>query len=178
MSEWHRLKRERFSRCWRRAALAFLLLIIEPAYHFAVRRDLHHDAGAGDLERLARCRSADRHRVDDHYRAAAAASGRELAIGFGGTRADRVLIAALTALQPLLQDLGNLNLLIFFVGIVAAAVFAGVPIAFSFGLATFGYLALTTTTPTLVVIGRMDEGMSHLILLAVPLFVFWGCSSR
>ena len=42
------------------------------------------------------------------------------------------------------------------------------PIAFSFGLATFGYLALTTTTPTLVVIGRMDEGMSHLILLAVP----------
>ena len=53
-------------------------------------------------------------------------------------------------------------------------VFAAVPIAFAFGLATVGYLALTTSTPDVVVIGRMDEGMSHLILLAVPLFVFLG----
>ena len=57
---------------------------------------------------------------------------------------------------------------------VAANVFAGVPIAFSFALATFGYLALTTTTPMLVMVGRLDEGMSHLILLAVPLFIFLG----
>ena len=48
------------------------------------------------------------------------------------------------------------------------------PIAFSFGLATFGYIVLTTSTPEVVVIGRMDEGMSHLILLSVPLFVFLG----
>ena len=48
------------------------------------------------------------------------------------------------------------------------------PIAFAFGLATFGYLALTTHTPLTVLVGRMDEGMSHLILLAVPLFVFLG----
>jgi tripartite ATP-independent transporter DctM subunit len=41
-------------------------------------------------------------------------------------------------------------------------------------LATFGYLALTTHVPMMVVIGRMDEGMSHLILLSVPLFVFLG----
>ena len=53
-------------------------------------------------------------------------------------------------------------------------VFAAVPIAFSFGLATFGYIVLTTSTPEVVVIGRMDEGMSHLILLSVPLFVFLG----
>src|SRR5437867_11061277 len=53
-------------------------------------------------------------------------------------------------------------------------VLAGIPIAFSFALATFGYLALTTTTPMVVVVGRMDEGMSHLILLSVPLFVFLG----
>jgi len=53
-------------------------------------------------------------------------------------------------------------------------VFAGVPIAFSFALATFAYLATTTHMPMMVVIGRMDEGMSHLILLAVPLFVFLG----
>jgi tripartite ATP-independent transporter DctM subunit len=49
-----------------------------------------------------------------------------------------------------------------------------VPIAFSFALATFGYLALTTTTPLMVMVGRLDEGMSHLILLAVPLFIFLG----
>jgi TRAP-type C4-dicarboxylate transport system permease small subunit len=29
-------------------------------------------------------------------------------------------------------------------------------------------------TPPMVLVGRMDEGMSHLILLAVPLFVFLG----
>ena len=53
-------------------------------------------------------------------------------------------------------------------------VFAGVPIAFSFGIATFAYLLLTTRTPDVIIVGRMDEGMSHLILLAVPLFVFLG----
>jgi tripartite ATP-independent transporter DctM subunit len=53
-------------------------------------------------------------------------------------------------------------------------VFAGVPIAFAFGLSVLGYLALTTHTPLMVLVGRMDEGMSHLILLAVPLFVFLG----
>jgi tripartite ATP-independent transporter DctM subunit len=53
-------------------------------------------------------------------------------------------------------------------------VFAGVPIAFAFGLATLGYVMLTTHTPVLVVVGRMDEGISHLILLSVPLFVFLG----
>src|SRR6202012_5609757 len=73
-----------------------------------------------------------------------------------------------------LIPLGNLNLLIFFVGLVAVMVFAAVPIAFAFGLATFAYITLTTSTPATVVIGRMDEGMSHLILLSVPLFVFLG----
>ncbi|MCP8937900.1 TRAP transporter large permease subunit [Alsobacter sp. SYSU M60028] len=77
-------------------------------------------------------------------------------------------------LGPSLKTLGNLNLVIFFVGVVGVAVFAGVPIGFSFALATFGYLALTTRVPTMVMVGRIDEGMSHLILLAVPLFVFLG----
>ncbi len=90
--------------------------------------------------------------------------------------------AALTALLiglfwlagPMLKPLGKLNLIVFFVGVVALNVFSGVPIAFSFALATFGYLALTTSTPMLVMVGRLDEGMSHLILLAVPLFIFLG----
>ncbi|WP_448204946.1 TRAP transporter large permease [Azospirillum sp. sgz302134] len=85
-----------------------------------------------------------------------------------------VLVGAFWLAGPALKPLGKANLLIFFVGIVAANVFAGVPIAFSFALATFGYLALTTSTPLLVMVGRLDEGMSHLILLAVPLFVFLG----
>ncbi|MGO4407164.1 TRAP transporter large permease subunit [Bosea sp. RAF48] len=75
---------------------------------------------------------------------------------------------------PALKPLGKLNLIVFFVGVVALNVFSGVPIAFSFALATFGYLACTTSTPMLVMVGRLDEGMSHLILLAVPLFIFLG----
>src|SRR5437764_8140927 len=85
-----------------------------------------------------------------------------------------VLIAMFWLAQPWLRPLGNLNLVIFFVGVAGFCVFAGVPIAFAFGLAIFGYMALTTHTPMLVLVGRMDEGMSHLILLSVPLFVFLG----
>src|SRR5438093_1041313 len=76
--------------------------------------------------------------------------------------------------QPYFRPLGNLNLIIFFVGVAGFCVFAGVPIAFGFGLATYGYLALTTGTPLMVLVGRVDERMSHLILLSVPLFVFLG----
>jgi tripartite ATP-independent transporter DctM subunit len=89
-----------------------------------------------------------------------------------------VLIAlvagALWLARPLLVPLGNLNLLLFFVLMVAVLVAAGVPIAFVFGLATLSYLALTTRTPLTIVASRMDEGMSTLILLSVPLFVFLG----
>ncbi|MDB5732467.1 MAG: TrapT dctQ-M fusion permease, dicarboxylate transport [Variovorax sp.] len=85
-----------------------------------------------------------------------------------------VVAAAMVALQPALATLGNLNLVIFFVLIAGGAIFASVPIAFAFGIATFAYLALTTQLPLTVVVGRMDEGMSHIILLAVPLFVLLG----
>ncbi|MCA0407393.1 MAG: TRAP transporter large permease subunit, partial [Proteobacteria bacterium] len=84
------------------------------------------------------------------------------------------VIAAFWLIGPGFKGLGYLNLVIFFVGIVMICVFAGVPIGFSFALATFGFIALTTRVSTMVVVGRMDEGMSHLILLAVPLFVFLG----
>ena len=104
-------------------------------------------------------------------RLARAGSARSLALSLGAVAA---LVVLFWLGAPLFHRLGNLNLLVFFVGVVAATVFAGVPIAFAFGLAIFGYLALTTQTPLVVLIGRMDEGMSHLILLAVPLFVFLG----
>lgn len=155
-------------------ALAFLVLILGPAWEFAADEVFITTPA---LE------------IAGSWRAAA------LPVGFGlmalvallqlaRTGGLRHLVAvalligglavALLALRPVLLGLGNLNLLIFFVVFVGAMVFAGVPIAFSFALATFGYLALSTTTPTVIIVGRMDEGMSHLILLSVPLFVFLG----
>ena len=100
--------------------------------------------------------------------------GGEVRIVLGALLSVALLIAAFWLAQPWLRPLGNINLVIFFVGVAGFCVFAGVPIAFGFGLAVFGYLALTTHTPLMVLVGRMDEGMSHLILLAVPLFVFLG----
>ena len=70
--------------------------------------------------------------------------------------------------------IGNLNLVIFFLLGVSSMVVLGVPIMAAFGLATLVYLGTVTDTPLLVVVGRMDEGMSSIILLAVPLFVFLG----
>ncbi|MGN8080818.1 TRAP transporter large permease [Variovorax sp. 22077] len=98
-------------------------------------------------------------------------TGRQIALALVGTAA---LVGAFWLAAPVFATLGKFNLVIFFVVIVAATVLSGVPIAFSFALATFGYLALTTRTPLLVMVGRLDEGMSHLILLAVPLFIFLG----
>lgn len=98
-------------------------------------------------------------------------TGRQIAVAVLGMAA---LVGAFWLAAPLFATLGKFNLVIFFVVVVAATVLSGVPIAFSFALATFGYLALTTRTPLLVMVGRLDEGMSHLILLAVPLFIFLG----
>ena len=84
------------------------------------------------------------------------------------------LAGGLLLLEPVLAGLGYANLLIFFVGVVGVTVMAGVPIAFAFGLATCGYVGVATQAPMLIVASRITEGMSHLILLAVPLFVFLG----
>ncbi|MFM0326971.1 TRAP transporter large permease subunit [Caballeronia glebae] len=85
-----------------------------------------------------------------------------------------VVVTALHTVGPVLQSLGNLNLLIFFVGVVGFTVLSGMPIAFSFGLAVFSYLSLSTSMPLEIVVSRMDEGMSQLLLLAVPMFIFLG----
>ena len=76
--------------------------------------------------------------------------------------------------KPWLISLGFGNLAVFFVVLVAVCVAIGVPIAFSFGVATMSYLAVVTRMPLTIVVSRMDEGMSGLVLLAVPLFVFLG----
>ncbi|MFK4719681.1 tripartite ATP-independent transporter DctM subunit [Bradyrhizobium niftali] len=156
------------------ASLAFLALVIWPAYEFAA------DEAFVTTPALE---------IVNSWRAAALPIGLGLMLIAAVIRLIRIaslrsllaslaivagIIGTFVLLAPVLKPLGNLNLLIFFVFVVGAMVFAAVPIAFAFGLATVGYLALTTSTPDVVVIGRMDEGMSHLILLAVPLFVFLG----
>ena len=123
------------------------------------------------------------------WRAAALPVGITLMLFFGLIRMGRglrpldvalafAIIAAiggaLTLALPLLTAIGNYKLLVFFVLLTGGAVLAGIPIAFAFGIGTFAFLALTTRTPMSVVVGRLDEGMSHIILLAVPLFVSLG----
>ncbi|MEY9120587.1 TRAP transporter large permease [Bradyrhizobium yuanmingense] len=156
------------------ASLAFLVLVVWPAYEFAA------DEAFVTTPALE---------IVNSWRAAALPIGIGLMLIAAVLRLIRIanvrsllasvamvagIIGTFIVLAPVLKPLGNLNLLIFFVFVVGAMVFAAVPIAFAFGLATVGYLALTTSTPDVVMIGRMDEGMSHLILLAVPLFVFLG----
>jgi tripartite ATP-independent transporter DctM subunit len=156
------------------AALAFLLMIAAPSYQYAYEESFITTPAL---------------QISNSWRAAALPFGVCLMVLFALLRLFRVgdlklvlqavlsvalLVAVFWLASPWLRPLGNLNLIIFFVGVVGFCVFAGVPIAFAFGLAIFGYLALTTRTPLMVLVGRMDEGMSHLILLAVPLFIFLG----
>ncbi len=156
------------------AGLALLALLFHPAYEYAADEAM---VVTPALE------------IPNVWRAAALPVGFGLMLVLGGLRIGRTarladVLAALAlvfavgaglwAAKPLLAAMGNYRLIVFFVVLVGAAVLAGIPIAFAFGLGTFAHLALTTRTPLTVVVSRMDEGMSHLILLAVPLFVFLG----
>jgi tripartite ATP-independent transporter DctM subunit len=73
-----------------------------------------------------------------------------------------------------LAELGNFNLILFFVLFLGGEIAIGVPIAFAFGIATLSYLGLATSVPLSVIAGQMDEGMTDLVLLAIPLFVLLG----
>jgi len=103
---------------------------------------------------------------------------RLLRLRFGSLLIVAVTLAALAAAlylaAPLLKALGNWNLVFFFVLLLAAGVLLGVPIGFAFGMATLAFLMCVTRVPLTIVVSRMDEGMSGLVLLAVPLFVFLG----
>jgi tripartite ATP-independent transporter DctM subunit len=84
------------------------------------------------------------------------------------------IAGSLWVAQPLLVAMGHGSLVLFFVVIVGVCVGIGVPIAFTFGIATLSYLNLTTSLPSMIVINRIDDGISNLLLLAVPMFVFLG----
>ncbi|HYP69981.1 MAG TPA: TRAP transporter small permease, partial [Variovorax sp.] len=128
------------------ASLAFLLLIAHPAFDYASEEAI---VVTPALE------------ISNAWRASALPVGVALMVlvsllrllrvstparTLGALALVGVLCAAFWWMAPVLMPLGKLNLLIFFGGVVGACVFAGVPIAFSFALATFGFLALTTKT--------------------------------
>ncbi len=155
------------------APALFLLLILIPSYNFAEDQTFVHTPALG---------------LNDAIRAAALPVGVVLMLMASLVRsADRgwrnllfaiaviaVLAGVLYALGPWIRLIGNWNLVIFFAVLLGLGVLAGVPIAFCFGLSTVSYLLLTTTTPIEVIPGRIDEGVSSLILLAVPLFILLG----
>jgi tripartite ATP-independent transporter DctM subunit len=156
------------------ACFFYLAIILKPAYHFALD------------ELIVTTPSLE---ISNLWRAAAIPSGILLMMFFCLFRLARistlkitfnsllflaVVFPALYFCSPWFSSLGKYNLLLFFVGISGFSILAGVPIAFAFGLGTVAYLGLSTHMPLSVVIGRMDEAMSHMVLLAVPLFVFLG----
>jgi tripartite ATP-independent transporter DctM subunit len=155
------------------AVALFLLMIVPSAWDYASDQWFIETPALG---------------IHDTYRAVAILVGGVLMVITALTRLLRlswrdalfgvvailILGAALHFAAPWLKGLGNWNLVLFFVLLLGAGVLLSVPIGFAFGLATLAYLATLTHTPLTVVVSRMDEGMSSLILLAVPLFVFLG----
>ncbi|MFB9949698.1 TRAP transporter large permease subunit [Rhizobium puerariae] len=153
----------------------FLGVMLRPAYEYAVEESYITSAALN---------------IPMSYRAAALPVGVALMFvlalvnvlrgsGFRQIAVSVVLIAAMTGVLwlagPGLKQIGNWNIPIFLVGFVALFLVLGVPIAFCFGLATLAFLSFTTSVPVFVMIGRMDEGMSSIILLSVPIFVLLGC---
>jgi tripartite ATP-independent transporter DctM subunit len=154
--------------------LLFLLLLLLPGY------------AEVDMQRVV---TIDSLGISDSYRVSAIVLGTILMAIIAITRlfarttlrqaatataTVAAIAAALFLLRPTLISLGNYNLIVFFGLLLGACVAIGVPIAFAFGSATFCYLLFVTHTPLIVELSQMDGGMSVLILLSVPLFVFLG----
>ena len=129
------------------AAIAFLALALKPAIDFAVD-DMDVTTPALELSSAWRSMALPiglaLMLVMALLRLAALPDRRASALGIGAVA---VCAAAFYLAAPQFAALGNLNLIVFFVALVAALVFAATPIAFAFALSTFGYIVLTTSTP-------------------------------
>ena len=77
--------------------------------------------------------------------------------------------------RPRLATLGITNLAIFLVGVVVAGPGRRRAHRFLLRAGHAGYLGFATTVPLTVVVSRMDEGMSSIMLVSVPVFVLLGC---
>lgn len=157
------------------AVVVFLLGMISPAFDYA------KDEWIIAMPAL---------QIPNSFRVAAIATGIVLMLLVVGIHAIRTIqkkhlaVAAIVVgvfamacylAAPQLTKLGNTNLLIFLVILVAVLLVSGVPIAFCFGLGVLSYLVFTTDIPLQIVVSRMDEGMSNLVLVSVPVFVLLGC---
>ncbi|WKA26481.1 TRAP transporter large permease [Bradyrhizobium roseum] len=156
------------------ATLAFVALLIVPAFDYAVHEAIVRTPALGlpgSVKSAAVATGLVLIFVIAAIRLISTSTSRQLAMAFA-------LVAAIWCLlwlaQGSLRSIGNYNLVVFFVGLVGLCIAAGVPIAFAFGLATIAYLGLMGSTPLSVVVSRVEEGMGHLVLLSVPLFVFLG----
>jgi tripartite ATP-independent transporter DctM subunit len=155
------------------APALFLVLILSPSIDFVQDQTFVHTPALG---------------LNDSIRAAAVPTGVVLMIAACLVRSLRVgipqlalavavlaiIATALYLLAPWIVAIGNWNLVLFFAVLLGFGVLAGVPIAYCFGLSTVAYLMIATSTPLQVIPGRIDEGVSSLILLAVPLFILLG----
>jgi tripartite ATP-independent transporter DctM subunit len=153
----------------------FVLLVVHPAIEYAIDEAIVRTPGldiSNSWRASAVAAGAILIAVFSVLRLATTSPGLKFLVASAGIAV--LVCAALWLARPLFLGLGNYNLAIFFILGVAALVATGVPIAFAFGIATLGYVALATRAPLTVVVSRMDEGMSHLLLLSIPLFVFLG----
>jgi tripartite ATP-independent transporter DctM subunit len=154
--------------------LAFVLLMFMPAWEYAIEEwvittpalEIPHTFRVASIAvgftlmlAIATSRLMERARGRDFLISAAIIIGIAILLFIG---------------KPILRTLGNYNLVLFFVIGVTFMVMISVPIMTAFAFATLAYLASVKTTPLLVAVSRMDEGMSAPILLSVPLFVFLG----
>jgi tripartite ATP-independent transporter DctM subunit len=128
--------------------------------------------------------------IPNSFRVAALAAGIVLmftvvvtfALSRGSLRSIAAAVATIAAVgglfwlvAPALQGLLTLNIVLFLILVVVVCLAGGVPIAFCFGIGAMCYLAFATKTPMQVMIGRMDEGTSNMILVSVPIFLLLGC---
>ena len=127
--------------------------------------------------------------ISESYRAAALAVGvlllstlailrlierAKLSEALGAIGLVALVVGALWLARPMLLSMGNLNLIVFFALLLGVLIVIGLPIAFTFIACTALYLLLMSRTPLMVVVSRMEEGMSSMVLLAIPLFIFLG----
>ncbi|WP_429334555.1 TRAP transporter large permease subunit [Paraburkholderia sp. 35.1] len=154
--------------------MTFVLLLVRPATDWAMNEwiistpalDLPNAIPAAAIPVaavlmlvLAITRLLERSSLRDCLKAFALVAGVAIALYFA-----RQALAPLTAV----------SLILFFAVGVITIICLGVPIMVAFGVCTFAYLATVTGAPLTIVVSTMNQGMSSLILLAVPLFILLG----
>jgi len=97
--------------------------------------------------------------------------GRDIAIALA---IQLFLLSVMWLAVPIFQQMGNANIVVLLIGVIAFCLAIGVPISFCFGLGALSFLVFSTHLPLTVILGRMDEGMAGLVLLSVPVFILLG----